>query len=182
MRLVFALSLWIGLSLGGPPIKSPPAERRAGPPVVTQAPPVVTQAQVQRWLKSWQKRLALDDWEISAHVVPGRDLKPDTLGNLRWNSADKTATIRVMDPGDYDLPAAEIPADMEYTVVHELVHLQLAMLVKVSGSKDIEERVVNQIGEALLSLEKGPRYRPRAAVAHASANERSASEASRAAK
>lgn len=182
MRLVFALALGIGLSLGDPPIKSLPAERSAGPPAVTQAPRLVTQAQVQRWLKSWQKRLALDDWEISAHVVPSRDLKPDTLGNLRWNSADKTATIRVMDPSDYDLPATEIPADMEYTVVHELVHLQLAMLPKAPGSKDIEEHVVNQIGEALFSLEKGPRYRPRAGVSHVSAKERSASEASRSAR
>ena len=175
MRLVFVLALGISLSLGDPPIKSSPAGRSAGPLAVTQA-------QVQRWLKSWQKRLALDDWEISAQVVPSRDLKPDTLGNLRWNSADKTATIRIMDPCDYDLPVAEIPADMEYTVVHELVHLQLAMLPKAPGSKDIEEHVVNQIGEALFSLEKGPRYRPRASVAHVSAKDRSASEASRSAK
>lgn len=143
---------------------------------------MVSEAQVQRWVKSWQKRLALEDWEINSRVVPSRDLKPDTLGNLRWNSANKTAMIRVMDPCDYDLPSAEIPADIEYTIVHELVHLQLAMLPKGSGSKDIEERVVNQIGEALLSLERGPRYRPRAAFAHVSAIDRSASEASRSAR
>ncbi len=175
MRLVFVLALGIGLSPGAPPLKSTRAERKAGAPVVTEA-------QVQRWLKSWQKRLALEDWNISAHVVPSRELKADTLGNLRWNSASKIATIRVMAPCDYDLPETEIPNDMEYTVVHELVHLQLALLPRAPGSKDIEERVVNRIGEALLSLEKGPRYHPRTGMAHVSAKDRSASEASRSAR
>ena len=169
MRLVFVLALGIALSLGGTPIKTAP---------------VVTEAQVRHWLKSWQKRLALEDWSISVHVVRSRDLKPDTIGNLRWNSANKTASIRVMDPFDYDLPAAEIPADMEYTVVHELVHLQLAMVPKAPGSKEMEERAVNRIGEALFALEKGPRYHAGSGVANASSEkqirkDRSAFEASR---
>ena len=145
MRFVSVLALGIVLSLSGIP---------------TNAAPLVTEAHAQHWLKIWQKRLALGDWAISIRLVRSQDLKPDTIGNLRWNSANKTATIRVMDPLDYDLPASEIPGDMEYTVVHELLHLQLAMIPKAPGSKEVEEHAVNRIGDALFLLEKG--LRPRA--------------------
>ncbi|MDQ6760489.1 MAG: hypothetical protein M3Z32_11600 [Acidobacteriota bacterium] len=175
MRLAFALALGLGVCAGEPPTTSLPVKGKT-------MHSGVTEAQVQRWLKSWQRRLSLDDWQISAHIVRSRDLKPDTLGNLRWNSADKTATIRVMDAFDYDLPAPEIETDMEYTVVHELLHLQLAVLPRGPGTKEVEERVVNRIGEALFSLEKGSHYRPRQALANISAKGRSASEASRSAK
>ena len=171
MRLVFVLALGIALCLGGTPIEKAP---------------VVTEAQVQRWLQSWQKRLALEDWGISVHVVRSRELKPETIGNLRWNSATKTATIRVMDPRDYELPTSEIPADMEYTVVHELVHLQLAMLPKPPGSKEAEELAVNRIGAALFALEKGRSHTPEGLTQASShkqlRKERSTSEASRSSK
>src|SRR5437879_2760627 len=158
MKLVLVLVLGIGVSLGAPP--------NQGKPVQT----VVTDTQVGHWLKTWQKRLALEDWDINAQLVRSWELKPDTLGNLRWNSASKTATIRIMHPMDYDLPASEIPNDIEYTVLHELIHLQLSAIPKAAGSKEVEERVVNRIGEALFALEKGPNYRPRAAVAHITTN------------
>jgi hypothetical protein len=175
MKSVFALIVAISIFAGQPSLKGAQT-----PPKLTA---IVTEAQVQRWLKIWQKRLSLEDWDITAHIVRSRELKPDTLGNLRWNSTSKTAVVRLMDPFDYDLPPEEIPSDMEYTVVHELVHLQLATIPKAAGSKDVEERVVNGIGEALFALEKGSRYRPRAAVAHVSApKDKSAFEASRAAK
>lgn len=180
MKFAFGLVLGIGISIGLTPAQcaQPHGAQAQGKTVQ----PLVTEAQVQRWLKIWQKRLALDDWDISTHIVRSRELKPDTLGNLRWNSASKTAVVRLMDPFDYELPPEEIPSDMEYTVVHELVHLQLALIPKAPGSKEVEERVVNGIGEALFSLEKGSRYRPRAAVAHVSTKEKSAFEASRSAK
>lgn len=174
MKLVFALALGIGISA---PLTLAQASPRPG-----KTGPVVTETQVQRWLRVWQKRLSLEDWDITAHIVRRRELKPDTLGNLRWNSADKTASIRILDPLDYDLPADEIPNDMEYTVLHELVHLQLATIPKAPGSKDVEERVVNGIGDALFSMEKGPRYRPHRAVASVSPKNKSAFEASRSAK
>lgn len=169
MKVVFVLLLGIGLSQGAPPIQ-PKA-----------APPVVTDAQLDRWLKLWQKRLSLGDWQISAELVRSWELKPDTLGNLRWNSASKMATIRVMSPQDYDLRPSEIPTDIEYTIVHELIHLQLALIPKAAGAKEVEERVVNRLGEALFALEKGPHYRPRAAVTHITTKDKS-SEASRSAR
>lgn len=170
MKFLILVSLGICLSSGAVPVN-------ARGTVST-----VTVAQVQTWLASWQKRLSLDDWKVIAQIVRSSDLRPDTLGNLKWNSATKTATVRVLSPLDYDLPASEIPTDIEYTVVHELVHLQLAALPRDPANKNIEEKVVNRISEALFALEKGPSYRPRVQVTRLTSKEKSSSEASRSAK
>jgi len=123
----------------------------------------VSQPDVDRWLRVWQTRLALDDWKIEARIVRQTDLNPDTLGNLKWNSLHHTATIKVLDPRDYDMPAEQIPQDMERTVVHELVHLELSVLPR-DGSPKVEERVVNRMTEALLSLDRGENYAARVAA------------------
>jgi len=123
----------------------------------------VSQSDVDRWLHVWQNRLALDEWKIEARIVRQNDLNPDTLGNLKWNSLHHTATIKVLDPRDYDMPPAQIPQDMERTVVHELVHLELAVLPR-DGSPKVEERVVNRVTEALLGLDRGENYEARLAA------------------
>ena len=168
MKWVLLLSLGICISPGAPPAKA-----RVNAP---------SQAQVDLWLRNWQRRLALDDWEIRAQIVRASELRPDTLGNLKWNSATKTATVRVLNPLDYDLPESEIPTDIEYTVVHELIHLQLSALPRDPVNRAVEERVVNRISEALFALDKGPSYRPRAAVTRLVSKDKSSSEASRMAK
>ncbi len=116
---------------------------------------------IQTFTRTWQKRLHLDEWSIETRVVRKSDLKPETLGNLKWNLANHTAIIRVLSPLDYDLPAADVPEDMEYTVVHELIHLQLAVLPRDPNAKETEEQVVNRIADALMALDKGPQFRAR---------------------
>jgi hypothetical protein len=123
----------------------------------------VTQAQLDRWLRLWQNRLALAEWDIDARIVRQDDLNPDTLGNLKWNLKSHTAAIKVLDPRDYDMPAGQIPADIERTVVHELVHLELSVLPR-NGSRRVEEQVVNRMTEALLGLDHGDNYAARAAA------------------
>jgi hypothetical protein len=45
--------------------------------------------------------------------------------------------------------------DMELTIVHELVHLQLASLPRSEASRSTEEHAVNGIADALLDLDRG---------------------------
>ena len=104
------------------------------------------------WL--WQKRLNLQDWNISVLVVRATDLKPRTLGNIHWDADKKKAVIRVLDPADYGLPQKEMLEDVEFTVVHELIHLELASLPRSDASRSQEEHAVNQIARALLTLER----------------------------
>ena len=107
----------------------------------------------------WQQRLKLQEWDVSVIIARSTDLKPKTLGNIHWDTAKKTAVIRVMDPADYQMPMKEMLDDMEFTVVHELIHLELVpVLSDVSrneASRREEEHAVNQMADALLKLQRG---------------------------
>jgi hypothetical protein len=122
---------------------------------------VVTEAQVSSWTRLWQKRLHLEDWRVDVRIVRNSELRPETLGNLKWNNVSRTACIKVLNPLDYQLPAGDVPEDMEYTVLHELVHLQLSVLPRDLNRKDVEEQVVNKIADALMQLERGPSFHAR---------------------
>jgi hypothetical protein len=168
MKFAALLVLGIGVSFSATPVSK-------------DIRPAVTPDQVDRWTKLWQKRLDLSDWRVATLIVRHTELKPETLGNLHWDSENHTATIRVLDPCDYELPVADVPEDIEYTILHELIHLQLSVLPRDINTRTVEERVVNKISDALFQLEKGPGYRPRVfPPKNAELKSKSASEASRA--
>jgi hypothetical protein len=102
----------------------------------------------------WQQRLKLQAWRISVLQARSSDLKPRTLGAIRWDKGKKTAVIWVLDPADYQLPFREMLDDMELTVVHELVHLELTSLPRSEASRSGEEHAVNGIADALLGLDR----------------------------
>ena len=110
-------------------------------------------------LYSWQRRLNLKDWEISIVVAPAGALKKNTVGNIRWDKDKKSAVIRVLDPADYKIPFADILKDIEFTVVHELIHLEmspvLADLNRTDANRMEEEYAVNHMTDALLKLDRG---------------------------
>jgi hypothetical protein len=115
----------------------------------------LAQQYVTERLAIWQQRLKLEAWRIS--VLPGRssELKPKTLGAIRWDKNKKTAVIWVLDAADYKLPFRAMLDDMELTVVHELVHLEMASLPHGEASRGTEEQAVNGIAGALLALDRG---------------------------
>jgi hypothetical protein len=84
----------------------------------------------------WQKRLGLQDWKVTLHVVR------------------LTASVNILDPADYKLPLPAILDDLEFTVVHELIHLHLSSLPRNEASRTAEEEAANRIAEALLALER----------------------------
>ena len=110
-------------------------------------------------LSVWQKRLNLQDWDISVVVSRADGLKPKTVGNIHWDRDKKTATIRILDPADYELPLSAMLQDIEFTVVHELIHLEMAPILsdlrRTDANRMEEEHAVNQMAEALLQLDRG---------------------------
>jgi hypothetical protein len=106
----------------------------------------------------WQQRLNLQDWNITVAIARATELKPKTLGNIHWDSDKKTATIHVLDPADYTLPFEAMLKDMEFTVVHELIHLELspvlAPLQRTDENRRDEEHAVNHMAQALLDLDR----------------------------
>lgn len=105
-------------------------------------------------LRVWQQRLKLDDWTISVTRVRRSDLNLNTLGNIRWYESEKLAMIRVLDPSEYHGTCRVALNDMEFTVVHELIHVKLSPLPRSEASRTEEEFAVNQITNALLSLDR----------------------------
>src|SRR5690349_3877444 len=117
-------------------------------------------------LSLWQKRLGLQDWNISLAVARATELKPKTLGNIHWDAEKKTAIIRVLDPADYKMPFNEVLQDLEFTVVHELIHLELSPVLSPLQRNDAnrreEEHAVNHMAEALLKLDRASKPVPSA--------------------
>lgn len=109
---------------------------------------------LNRRLSVWQQRLGLADWKITIVMSSAHDLNPGTLGNINWDRNKKTAVIHVLAAADYRLACQAMVSDMEFTVVHELVHLTLSPLPRSPASRGAEERVVNQIAHALLRLDQ----------------------------
>lgn len=102
----------------------------------------------------WQRRLKLEGWKISVVMTKRADLKPRTLGGIRWDKGKKSAAMSVLDPSEYRVSFQAMLDDMELTVVHELVHLELASLPRSEASRSNEEHAVNGIAEALLVLDR----------------------------
>lgn len=119
-------------------------------------------------LAVWQQRLNLQDWNISVVVSRTSDLKPRTLGNIHWDSDKKTAVIRVLDPADYKMAFDDVLKDIEFTVVHELIHLELSPVLSPLQRNDAnrreEEHAVNHMADALLKLDRAKQPAPPAPV------------------
>ena len=104
-------------------------------------------------LPLWQQRLKLQDWNVSIVMAPPIDLRSGTLGNIRWDAYKKKAVIRVQSAADYHTPYREMVKDMEFTLVHELLHLELSSLPRSEASRSDEEHAVNRIADALLAMD-----------------------------
>ena len=103
---------------------------------------------LERELRAWQKRLHMDDWNIGIQVVRQSMLEKNTWGEAEWDPAKKSGTIRVLDPADYNLKGGELKLDMECTIVHELVHIQVSPLD--AKTEQQREAIVNRLMAALI--------------------------------
>jgi hypothetical protein len=121
---------------------------------------LLAQSYASERLWVWQRRLNLQEWNVSVVVAPASELKPKTLGNVHWELDKKIAIIRVLDPADYRLPFNEMLQDIEFTVVHELIHLELAPVLsdlhRSDANRRDEEHAVNHVADALLNLGRKP--------------------------
>ena len=113
---------------------------------------------LRRRLALWQKRLKFQDWTITLVMSHPSDLRRGSLGNIRWDPDKKTAMIRVLDASHYQMPFSATLKDMEFTIVHELTHLELSSLTRNFKSRSEEsfseeERAVNSLAAAMMQLD-----------------------------
>jgi len=115
-----------------------------------------TQRYLNEKLSLWQKRLKLEDWSVTVIASQRDGLRTGTLGNIRWDPEKKTAVIKVLDASAYQTSSDATLRDMEFTVVHELIHLEFCASTRADqSSRADEETAVNHIAEALLQLDRG---------------------------
>ncbi len=100
-------------------------------------------------MKFWQKRLGLDEWSFVLRVVRQSEIERNSWGAAEWDPEAKTGIISVLDPRDYNLKGEELKTDMECTIVHELVHIQVSPLA--AHDEGQREEVVNKIMAALMN-------------------------------
>jgi hypothetical protein len=109
---------------------------------------------VREKLPLWQSRLKLEDWKISILSVHPSGLRAQTMGNIHWDADKKSAVIRVLDASDYHMPFHATLNDMEFTIVHELIHLELVSLPRSEASRSDEEHAINHLADALLQFDR----------------------------
>jgi hypothetical protein len=131
-------------------------ETTSEPPITARGP--LAESVLRQRLVLWQQRLKLQDWTISLVMSHPSDLRSGTLGNIHWDPDRKTAAIRVLDASDYQMPFNAALKDMEFTVIHELIHLELSSLTRNFKSRSEEsfteeEQAVNRIANALTMLD-----------------------------
>ena len=114
----------------------------------------VEKAYLDKKLTLWMQRLGLVDWVVTLTFSKPSDLRFGTLGNVHWDPDKKTAEIRVLDSPDAErLSTAEL-LDLENTIVHELIHLELSALPKTDASRKDEEFAVDRLAAALLEMDR----------------------------
>jgi hypothetical protein len=104
------------------------------------------ESRLDHQLRFWQKRLGLEEWNLTLRVVRQSEIGADSWGTAAWYPESKKGTINVLDPRDYNLKGAGLKRDMECTIVHELVHIQVSPFTS-------REEFVNQI---MTSVMNGP--------------------------
>lgn len=159
MRAIAVLLFFTAFVAAGP-AESPAtgaAARTSIPPQI-QRPglsinPLLTEDVVSSWIVKWQKRLALEDWQIESKIVRVWELPERAVANIHWSLTSKKATIRVLNSVDSSLKKSEILKDTELSVVHELVHLSMSKLPLDPKHTELEEEAVKKLSTALLALD-----------------------------
>ena len=114
----------------------------------------MTKEELQALLAKWQLILRLQDWDIDIMFVRPYELDPHTGGQVIRLDGKKAARIKVLDPDSYD-PCLIVKQDVEYTVVHELVHIHFAIIDDFKGSDDtLYEQAIHRMATALLFLDR----------------------------
>lgn len=76
-------------------------------------------------LKEWQKRLRLQDWEITLKVINDQS-EDGQYASCKHCFKYKSAVIRIYELPDTDQGDRTCNTDYEVTLIHELLHLHAA--------------------------------------------------------
>lgn len=102
------------------------------------------------YLKYWQKRLRLQDWDIRIEV--DNDIE-NCSGQVTKSLDYQWAKILIKDPTK--LPEDRyLVEDLEVTIVHELLHIRMAYITGKKANHH-EEMAIETIAQNLVALKRG---------------------------
>ncbi len=126
-------------------------------------PCLYTIDQLRERLAYWQRVLRLQDWDIQISIARMSTFeKQGSAAEVHTYERTRTVRIKILDPEDYAglNPAALRPQDMEYSIVHELMHVVIyACTVSFDShpkAELLEEQCVHNLTTAVLSLTRVP--------------------------
>ena len=127
------------------------------PPKIDRKESIIPDEDLQDHLGYWQDILRLRDWDIDAAIVRGGglNLAPDKQGRCRPSLENKSATLAIIDPIDYD-PDLSFPLNQEKVLVHELIHLHFEPFWDENKKIEMEQAIVC-ISDALVRLANASR-------------------------
>lgn len=106
---------------------------------------MITQKELNKLLRYWQKRLRLQDWNITARIIP--NFSSNAIGQCSPFYQNRECLIKI-DP-EY-LPAYDgVKCTIEELLIHELLEIYFINIVK--DNKEVEkDMAINMIAEALI--------------------------------
>lgn len=101
----------------------------------------------------WQGRLRLNHWNIEVHIEPEKVMGQNT-GTNDYNTEHLESIISILDPNDHNETGGY---DMEFILVHELLHLHIEVYRHSDTYDDRQhldmEQAINSIARTLMDLE-----------------------------
>jgi hypothetical protein len=120
----------------------------------------MNQSQLERLASKWQPRLRLADWLVTATLTRYFDMDgDDSVGEADTRVERKIATIRILDPVDFDADMPLHDTDVEHTLVHELLHLHFAPFQAKEGTAEqiAQEQAIDALAWSLVTLDREKR-------------------------
>ena len=125
-----------------------------------EKPVILNLVELEKVTAWWQKRLGLNDWDVhiriakESEMIQSDDPKSKQVnGDFKLQLSTMKVYIRILDPADYDMVE---PQDMEFALVHELLHLHFYYFSPQLETLEHNcmERTINYLTSCLLELKR----------------------------
>lgn len=117
---------------------------------------IYTEEELKERLKYWKKKLRLQDWMIWIELAKSQDMmNPNCEAQINHLQQNKQAKILIVHP-DHRPHESWYPQDMEWSLVHELLHLHLNPIENENNPNnyDFVEQAIESITHGLIALER----------------------------
>lgn len=106
--------------------------------------------EAQSYLDYWQKELKLSNWEFQLHF----NGEQKSAGKIDFSTVAYRAVITINPKENSWINKDD---NLEFVILHEMLHLVLADVIKEKCESDelyfdVKERVVNKVADALLRV------------------------------